>query len=168
MLRPRYHPDWKPSWAGTKKYYEDSGDGLVLSSPLDGSTVLLVMPYLMDYHGLRFGTIGEAVKCFRQFFECRSTQESLTVDSGRSYDFKRRVRRFTHTDLPVKYYYVDFGHSRRYAPDDDYPLGEILIGGDKTVPEFQGPDEPLGNLIRTGFLEGPIGSTDHQPSAFSF
>lgn len=82
---------------------------------------------------------------------------------GRSYDFKRRVHRYNWTERPVKYYYVDFGHSRRYAPDDDHPLEEILIGGDKTVPEFQCADEPqnpfwadiyyLGNLIRSAFLE---------------
>jgi hypothetical protein len=27
MLRPRYHPDWKPSWAGTDKYYGQFEDG---------------------------------------------------------------------------------------------------------------------------------------------
>ncbi len=84
------------------------------------------------------------------------------VDRGRSYDFKRRVHRFTRTQRSVRYYYIDFGHSRNYAPDNDSPL-EILIGGDKSVPEFQGKDEPqnpiwtdiyyLGNLILTGFLE---------------
>lgn len=85
------------------------------------------------------------------------------VNGGRSYDFKRRVRRFTRTQRPVKYYYIDFGHSRKYAPDNNMPLEEILIGGDKSVPEFHGKDEPqnpfwtdiyyLGNLIRIGFLQ---------------
>jgi hypothetical protein len=27
MLRPRYHPDRKPSWAGTNKFYLDFEDG---------------------------------------------------------------------------------------------------------------------------------------------
>ena len=27
MLRPRYHPDWKPSWIGTKKDISDCEDG---------------------------------------------------------------------------------------------------------------------------------------------
>ena len=27
MLRPRYRPDWKPSWAGTKKYHGRFEDG---------------------------------------------------------------------------------------------------------------------------------------------
>ena len=29
MLRPRYHPDWKPSWAGTNKDSDDCEDGQV-------------------------------------------------------------------------------------------------------------------------------------------
>ncbi len=29
-LRPRYRPDWKPSWAGTKQDDEDFEDGLIL------------------------------------------------------------------------------------------------------------------------------------------
>jgi hypothetical protein len=27
MLRPRYHPDWKPSWIGNKKHFLDCEDG---------------------------------------------------------------------------------------------------------------------------------------------
>jgi hypothetical protein len=27
MLRPRYAPDWKPSWEGTKKVYLECEDG---------------------------------------------------------------------------------------------------------------------------------------------
>jgi len=27
MLRSRYRPGWKPSWAGTKKFYQDCEDG---------------------------------------------------------------------------------------------------------------------------------------------
>ncbi len=82
---------------------------------------------------------------------------------GRSYDFKRRVHRFSRTDHPVKYYYIDFGISRKYAPDEASPLEDIIVGGDKSVPEFEGTDEPqnpfwtdiyyLGNLIRIGLLE---------------
>ncbi|KAM5532831.1 hypothetical protein V8D89_013472 [Ganoderma adspersum] len=249
MLRPRYRPDWKPSWVGTKQDEEDLEDGLildrlvvmdatrisdghvvilkrvntavhpyeveisklfstdplasdprnhavpiydVLKSPLDESMVFLVMPYLMDLRELRFETIGEAVECFRQLFEGLKFIHSQhvahrdimslnvmmdlaplyseiphPVNRRRSYDFKRHVRRFTRTQRPVKYYYIDFGHSRKYAPDNDMPLEEILIGGDKSVPEFQGKDEPqnpfwtdiyyLGNLIRTGFLQRAYG-----------
>jgi hypothetical protein len=27
MLRSRYRPGWKPSWTGTKKFYDDCEDG---------------------------------------------------------------------------------------------------------------------------------------------
>ena len=27
LLRPRYRPDWKPSWSGTNKFYLDCEDG---------------------------------------------------------------------------------------------------------------------------------------------
>ncbi|KAI1795560.1 kinase-like domain-containing protein [Ganoderma leucocontextum] len=255
MLRPRYHPDWKASWAGTKKDDEDFEDGLVpmrlvimdairisdgrvvvlkkvnkavhpyeveigklfsaeplasdcrnhsvpiydvLQSPLDESTVFLVMPYLMRHHELRFETIGEAVECFRQLFEGLEfihsqhvahrdimvfnvmldlaplySETPHPVNRGRSYDFQRRVRRFTRTERPVKYYYIDFGISRIYASDDTSPLEDIIVGGDKSVPEFEGTDEPqnpfwtdiyyLGNLIRTGFLERAYGFEFMQP-----
>jgi hypothetical protein len=35
MLRPRYRPGWKPSWAGTKKNYRQFEDGQVLRVRLD-------------------------------------------------------------------------------------------------------------------------------------
>ncbi|KAI0249581.1 hypothetical protein BJV78DRAFT_1276093 [Lactifluus subvellereus] len=34
MLRPRYHPSWRPSWAGTKKFCFDCEDGLMQPAPL--------------------------------------------------------------------------------------------------------------------------------------
>ena len=35
MLRPRYHPDWKPSWAGTHKDHDRFEDGQVLRVRFD-------------------------------------------------------------------------------------------------------------------------------------
>jgi hypothetical protein len=77
-------------------------------------------------------------------------------------DFKGKVKHRTRTQHPVKYYFIDFGISRRYAPDA-VPLEDPIRGGDKTVPEFQNSDEPqnpfptdvyyLGNLIREDFTE---------------
>jgi hypothetical protein len=77
-------------------------------------------------------------------------------------DFKGRVKHKTRTQRPVKYYLTDFGISRRYEPDN-IPLEVPILGGDKTVPEFQMSDEPrnpfptdiyyLGNLIREDFLK---------------
>jgi hypothetical protein len=30
MLRPRYRPDWKPSWSGTNEPYDYSEDGQIM------------------------------------------------------------------------------------------------------------------------------------------
>jgi len=35
MLRPRFRPGWKPSWAGTRKYYGDFEDGQTLLVRVD-------------------------------------------------------------------------------------------------------------------------------------
>ena len=81
----------------------------------------------------------------------------------RTYDFKGRLRRYTRTQRPPKYYFIDFGLSRRYSPDDTSPLAFPIFGGDKTVPEFQNSKKPmnpfptdiyyLGNMIREDFLQ---------------
>lgn len=83
---------------------------------------------------------------------------------SRTRDSKRFIRPFTRTARPVKYYYTDFGLSRRYSPEDTNPLEVPIMGGDKTVPEFlKDPTVPrnpfhtdvyyIGNLIRRDFLE---------------
>jgi hypothetical protein len=69
----------------------------------------------------------------------------------------------TRTRTPVKYYFVDFGLSRRYNPEDGPPLELPRWGGDKSVPEFLAADTPcdpfpvdvycLGNVIRQSFIE---------------
>ena len=88
-------------------------------------------------------------------------------------DFVGLAKHGTRTRHPVKYYWIDFGLSRKYEADNLAPLEEVICGGDKTVPEFQtevdGNDlnfeDPLpcnpfytdisyiGNLIREDFLE---------------
>ena len=56
----------------------------VLQSPLDGSTVLLVMLYLMWHYKLQFETIGKAVECFHQLFEvCCVCMHSGACDQTR-------------------------------------------------------------------------------------
>ena len=42
----------------------------------------------------------------------------------------------TRTSRPPRYYIIDFGMSRRYSPDDLYPIETAPDGGDRTVPEF--------------------------------
>jgi hypothetical protein len=76
--------------------------------------------------------------------------------------FAGQPKYYTRTSRPVKYYFTDFGISRRYNPDDGPPLEDLILGGDKTVPEFQvslDPCDPfptdvyyLGSMIRKTFL----------------
>ncbi len=77
--------------------------------------------------------------------------------------FKGKAKRFTRTARPVRYYYIDFGLSRRYNPEDGPPREHPIVGGDKTVPEFQKWNGELldpfptdiyyiGNMIRTSIL----------------
>ena len=78
-------------------------------------------------------------------------------------DFSGNAKPFTRTQRPPRYFWVDFGISRRYNPEDGTPMEEPIWGGDKTVPEFQRSDEPcnpfptdiyyLGNLIRETFIQ---------------
>jgi len=87
----------------------------------------------------------------------------------RKRDFSGYVKYYTRTERPTTYYFVDFGHARKYNPNDGPPLELPLFGGDKTVPEFQkdGFNKPynpfptdiyyLGNLIREDFLRKYIG-----------
>lgn len=82
----------------------------------------------------------------------------------RKRDFTGKAKHYSRTESPVKYYYVDFGLSRKYE-SEDYPPRELpILGGDKSVPEFQGNGydkavDPfptdiyyLGNLIRMAFI----------------
>ncbi len=84
-------------------------------------------------------------------------------DFQRSYDYSRKVRRYTRTQQPPRYFIIDFGLSRKYCPEDASPKEYPILGGDKTVPEFKDMDKPhnpfwtdiyyLGNLIREDFLQ---------------
>lgn len=83
----------------------------------------------------------------------------------RDWSFYGKREVFTRTQRPPKYYFIDFGISRRYDSDNTKPLEDPINGGDRTVPEFQGegaftPCNPfptdvyyVGNLIRTQFLQ---------------
>ena len=82
----------------------------------------------------------------------------------RTRDSKREIRPYTRTARPVKYYFTDFGLSSQYNADISNPLEIPILGGDKTVPEFQKdrttPRNPfhtdvyyMGNLVRRDFLQ---------------
>lgn len=64
----------------------------------------------------------------------------------KSRDWKGRAKHSTRTLHPVKYYFIDFGLSRRYDPKDGPPREHPIRGGDKSVPEFQ-PGKWNGELL---------------------
>jgi hypothetical protein len=54
-----------------------------------------------------------------------------------SEDFTRAARHRTRTQSPPRYYYIDFGISRKYEASNTNPLEQPIFGGDKGVPEFK-------------------------------
>ena len=78
-------------------------------------------------------------------------------------DFSGSARYKTRAERPPKYFFIDFGLSRRY---DDFivkPLEDPTWGGDKTVPEFQKSNAPcdpfptdvyyIGNAIKKDLVD---------------
>ncbi|KIJ07482.1 hypothetical protein PAXINDRAFT_173469 [Paxillus involutus ATCC 200175] len=255
LLRPRYSPDWVPSWKTSKKDWvecEDgkrlgfaqiidatrisdskvvtlkridqtdhphevaiaqyfSSDGLaaqpgnhcvpiheVFTLDDDNNLVIIVMPLLRACTDPHFDTIGEGVEFFRQLFEglhymhkhnvahrdCMS--ENIMLDPSELYpdsfhpmetnlnrNYLGYARHFTRTQRPPKYYFVDFGISRRYDPSETSPREVPIWGGDKEVPEFQNSNEPcnpfptdvfyIGNVIRQDFIQTQRGFEFMQP-----
>ncbi|KIJ18446.1 hypothetical protein PAXINDRAFT_167045 [Paxillus involutus ATCC 200175] len=164
----------------------------VLHPPDDADCALLVMPLLLRYDVHRFETIGEVVEFFRQVFEGLQFMHkkhvahrdcmglNIMMDGEVLYDEpfhplrpKRKrdlsgfASRRTRTERPPKYLFIDFGISRRYDASTKEPLEDPILGGDKTVPEFQHSDEPrnpfptdvyyLGNMIREDFMTEKVG-----------
>ena len=83
---------------------------------------------------------------------------------GFNREYTEPTKPFSRTERPPRYYWTDFGLSRRYL--EAGPRRELpILGGDKTVPEHQGesydqPCDPMpsdvyyvGNLIREYFLD---------------
>ncbi len=80
-------------------------------------------------------------------------------------NFKGTAKYYTRTARPTKYFLIDFGLSRKYNPEDGEPSEIPILGGYKTVPEFQGdgkykPWNPFptdiyyaGNMMREEFLQ---------------
>jgi len=161
----------------------------VLKVPEEDDKVILVMPLLRSWDEPAFETVGEGVDFFRQLFEglqfiheqhvAHRDISMLNVlmdgsmypdgwhpcDSDQMRDNPRvRAKYFSRTERPPKYFFIDFGLSRRYDPKDKAPLELPIRGGDKSVPEFQHnvhlPCNPfptdiyyVGNLIREGVLK---------------
>ncbi|KAH9947484.1 hypothetical protein B0H21DRAFT_807454 [Amylocystis lapponica] len=163
----------------------------VLQDPQDEDTVLFVLPFLREYNDPPLDTIGEAVEFLHQVFQgiqfmhenhvahrdCMTL--NIMMDPTEMYpnlyhptaslctpDLKGIAKYFTRTERPTKYYIIDFGLSRAFDPTDRNPQVLPILGGDKSVPEFQDksrlrePQDPfptdvyyLGNLVREDFLQ---------------
>ncbi|KAI0069907.1 hypothetical protein K474DRAFT_1609666 [Panus rudis PR-1116 ss-1] len=168
----------------------------VLEVPDMENGIILVMPLLRPHDDPRIKSIGEVVAFFRQIFEGLKFMHQLHIahrdcmtlnimmDPKPTFphgfhprkmymdtNFKGPVKYHTRTARPTKYYLIDFGLSRKYSPEDGPPLEPPILGGDKSVPEFQfAPGEPvrsvdpfptdvyyLGNMIREEYLEKKVG-----------
>ncbi|KIJ37060.1 hypothetical protein M422DRAFT_260449 [Sphaerobolus stellatus SS14] len=151
---------------------------------------LLVMPLLRRFEDPPFRSVGEVIPLFKQAFEgiqfmhkhhvahrdC--TDVNILMDPSGMYPLgfhpgetvlalgsgTRLAKHYTRRERPPKYYLIDFGHSRRYNPEDGIPAEIPLGGADRTVPEFKGegttrPANPyptdiyyLGNFIKERFM----------------
>lgn len=84
------------------------------------------------------------------------------IETSKTLDFSAPARCFTRTERPPKYWLIDLGIAKRYAPDERPPSEPIVRGGDKSPPEHRTPDIPcdpfptdvyyIGNLIKEEFL----------------
>lgn len=82
------------------------------------------------------------------------------IANNRSRDYKRHAKHYTRTQRPPRYVWIDYGHARRYNPEDGPPLELPQLAGDKSPPEHNGPNQDipcdpfatdiyfLGNFIR--------------------
>ncbi|KZT10865.1 uncharacterized protein LAESUDRAFT_721252 [Laetiporus sulphureus 93-53] len=150
--------------------------------------MILVTPLLRRYDSPLLDTVGEAVEFFRQIFEglqfmhqhhvahrdCMNQNIMMdphplfpdmyhprVIDWSR--DLDHPARHYSRTARPTRYYFIDFGLSRKYRPDDGPPREPPIHGGDKSVPEFKESNEPcdpfptdvyyIGNMIREDFLQ---------------
>ncbi|EJF57673.1 hypothetical protein DICSQDRAFT_173772 [Dichomitus squalens LYAD-421 SS1] len=134
----------------------------IFSVPDDPEATVLVMPLMRRCNNPAWQTIGEVVAFLKQVFEGLQYMHELHVahrdcvaqnivydprymyprmfhpqETDKSFNFKGKARHSTRTACPVMYYFIDFGLSRRYNPEDGPPRERPIRRGDKTVPEFQ-------------------------------
>ncbi|KAF7422584.1 hypothetical protein PC9H_010740 [Pleurotus ostreatus] len=160
----------------------------VLQVPDDDDAIILVMPLLREHYSPAFDTIGEAIEFFRQIFEGLQfmhrnhvahrdlASQNVLMDARTLYtdryhpsspnyklDASTAPRHYTRTQVPVKYYIIDFGLSRMYRREDLPVSEDVIYGADKTVPEFETSEScdpfptdvyTLGNMIKEEFMEG--------------
>ncbi|KAI0645829.1 kinase-like domain-containing protein [Trametes meyenii] len=159
----------------------------VLDVPEDKDLKLIVMPLLRQCFDPRFLTVGEAMDFCRQAIEGlhfihnhhvahRDCSEmNIMMDPQQlfpdlyhfacpwlSRDLSRSAKHYTRTSRPTRYYYIDFGLSRKFDPAQGPPRVHPIWGADRSVPEFQQTVDVydpfptdvyyLGNAFRTVLL----------------
>ncbi|PBK75026.1 hypothetical protein ARMSODRAFT_971006 [Armillaria solidipes] len=93
---------------------------------MDNHTII-VMPYLRPWHDPQFKTIASGTSVPSPA-EYRPSRKDL------KYDYSGPALYYRRTERPPKYYFIDFGLSKRYKADD-LPVLDLVHGGDQTVPE---------------------------------
>ncbi|KZT71748.1 hypothetical protein DAEQUDRAFT_763587 [Daedalea quercina L-15889] len=113
-----------------------------------------VLPYLRLFNDPDFLSFGEVIACFKQLIEglrVMYENHNVMMDAATmypdmwhpevtnyKYDHSGRAKHYNRTERPPKHYYIDSGLSRKYDPNDGPPAELPILGGGKTVPEFQG------------------------------
>ncbi|TFK74307.1 hypothetical protein BDN72DRAFT_955922 [Pluteus cervinus] len=161
----------------------------VLYPPDHTDHVIFVLPFLRKFNAPRFDTVGEVIDCLDQLFKGLQfihhhhvahrdiSLDNIMMEGDKlcpggwhlrnhtlAPDGRTSAKFFTRTKHPPKYYFIDFGLSTQYDPSETSPLEPPVIGGDRTVPEFQtsgtlfNPFHTdiyyMGNFVREYFIQG--------------
>ncbi|KAI0072000.1 kinase-like protein [Panus rudis PR-1116 ss-1] len=174
----------------------------VLDVPDMEDSIILVMPVLRPHDDPRMKSVGEALEFFRQIFEGLQFMHQLHIahrdcttmnimmdpkptfprgfhprEMQKNSNFQGHAKHYTRTARPTKYYLIDFGLSRKYSPADGPPREPPILGGDRSVPEFQfAPEDPIlpvdpfptdvyyiGNMIREYYMKTKVGLQFMEP-----
>ncbi|KAI9450983.1 hypothetical protein BJY52DRAFT_1125539 [Lactarius psammicola] len=136
-----------------------------------GSQKLMVFPLLRPFNQPRIQTFGEFAAFFTQICEARPNftcpcivlnlfLTGYPIPASAKSIVQLTTSRLLRRNVPLRYYFIDFGLSRRYPSRDT--MDDPLPGGDESAPEHQ-PGRRLcnpfhtdiyyiGNLIRKEFM----------------
>ncbi|KAJ3490984.1 hypothetical protein NLI96_g1044 [Meripilus lineatus] len=185
MLRPRYREGWTPSWGEGEDWFFRNEDSVFIMREhildatriSDGEMVVLkridtsVHPHELEItqyfstEPIASHPRNHCVPLYEAFMVPDQPNYGLQFIHQSHVAHRKEVRYRSRTAVPVKYYFIDFGISRKYDANGGPPLELPISGGDRSVPEFQGegsyePVNPfptdiyyLGNMIRLHSLQ---------------
>ncbi|KAH9850490.1 kinase-like domain-containing protein [Lenzites betulinus] len=161
----------------------------VFEVPDDEEFTVMVMPLFRRCNDPAWETVGEVVAFVLQVLEGMQYMHKSNVAhrdaqvvnimydprpmyprmfhplvTYRTRDWKGSAKHSTRTAHPVRYYFIDFGISVKFNPDEGPPRAHPIRGGDKTAPEivnwngelldpFPTDIYYLGNMLRTYVLQ---------------